>query len=72
MAFLFSSHSSINNTIMKLAEALILRADTQKRIEQLKQRLNANARVQQGEKPAEDPKKLMTELDVNWMPKFKR
>jgi hypothetical protein len=49
---------------MKLAEALILRADTQKRIEQLKQRLNANARVQQGEKPAEDPKKLMTELDA--------
>ena len=49
---------------MKLAEALILRADTQKRIEQIKQRLKANARTQQGEKPEEDPKKLLVELDA--------
>lgn len=48
---------------MKLAEALILRADVQKRIEQVKQRLLANARVQQDEKPAEDPKKLLPELE---------
>lgn len=48
---------------MKLAEALILRADSQKRVEQLKQRLSTNARVQEGEAPAEDPKQLLSELD---------
>lgn len=48
---------------MKLAEALILRADCQKRIEQLKQRLARSAKVQEGEKPPEDPKKLIEELD---------
>jgi hypothetical protein len=48
---------------MKLAEALILRADYQKRIEQLKQRLLRNAKVQEGDKPAELPKDLMEELE---------
>ena len=48
---------------MKLAEALILRADHQRRIEQLKQRLLRNARVQEGERPAEEPSELMTELN---------
>lgn len=48
---------------MKLAEALILRADLQKRIEQLKQRINNNARVQEGEPPAEDPNQLLVEMD---------
>lgn len=48
---------------MKLAEALILRADTQKRIEQLKQRLIRSAKVQEGEQPAENILELMTELD---------
>lgn len=48
---------------MKLAEALNLRADIQKRIEQLGERLNLNAKVQSGEKPAEDPKKLIVELN---------
>ncbi|MEP7188497.1 MAG: hypothetical protein ABI901_04800, partial [Roseiflexaceae bacterium] len=36
---------------MKVAEALILRADYQKRFEQLKQRLQQNARVQEGDTP---------------------
>lgn len=49
---------------MKLAEALILRADLQKRLAQLKQRLAANARVQEGEQPAEDPNALLSELDA--------
>jgi len=49
---------------MKLAEALILRADLQKRLTQLKQRLAANARVQEGEQPAEDPNALLAELDT--------
>ena len=49
---------------MKLAEALILRADIQKRIEQLKSRLADNAKVQEGEKPSEEPKALLAELDA--------
>jgi len=48
---------------MKLAEALILRADKKRRIEQLKYRLIRNAKVQEGEKPAEDPKALIEELE---------
>ena len=48
---------------MKLAEALILRADCQKRIEQLKQRLLRSAKVQEGDKPAEDPQTLIAELE---------
>lgn len=48
---------------MKLAEALIERADLQKRIAQLEGRLLANARVQEGESPAEDPNELLQELD---------
>ena len=48
---------------MKLAEALILRADLQKRLEQLRQRLCDNALTQEGEKPAEDPEMLLQELD---------
>ena len=48
---------------MKLAEALIMRADLQTRLEQLRQRLAANARVQEGETPAEDPMELLKELE---------
>jgi hypothetical protein len=48
---------------MKLAEALILRADYQKRVEQLKQRLQQNAKVQEGDTPAENPSDLLAELE---------
>ena len=48
---------------MKLAEALMLRADYQKRAEQLKQRLNQNAKVQEGDTPAENPADLLAELE---------
>ena len=48
---------------MKLAQALILRADTQKRLEQLKGRLLDNAKIQENERPSEDPKLLLKELD---------
>ncbi len=48
---------------MKLAEALNERADLQKRIEQLKNRLANNAKVQEGEKPNEEPEELLAELD---------
>ena len=48
---------------MKLAQALILRADHQKRLAQLQERLLRNAKVQQGDKPAEDPALLMAEME---------
>ena len=48
---------------MKLSEALALRADTQKRIMQLRERLRASALVQEGEAPPEDPQQLLAELD---------
>ena len=46
----------VGGETMKLAEALILRADCQRHIEQLKQRLLRNVKVQEGDKPSEDPK----------------
>ena len=48
---------------MKLAEALVLRADTQKRLEQLKFRLVRSAKVQEGDEPAENPARLLAELE---------
>lgn len=48
---------------MKLAAALSERADLQRRLAQLQTRLNNNAKVQEGEKPSEDPKALLLELD---------
>lgn len=47
---------------MKLAEALILRADLQKRIEQIKNRLYNNVLTQEGELPSEDPVILLKEF----------
>lgn len=47
---------------MKLAEALMIRADLQKRLEQVRSRLSRVAVVQEGDKPAEDPKELLDEL----------
>ena len=46
---------------MKLAEALALRADATRRIEQLRTRIVANARFQEGEEPAEDAQALLAE-----------
>ena len=48
---------------MKLAEALQERADLNRKIEQLRGRIQTNALVQEGEKPAEDPNKLIKELE---------
>ena len=47
---------------MKLAEALNQRADLQKRIAQLKERLSNNVKVQEGDQPAENPEDLFSEL----------
>ena len=49
---------------MKLAEALNQRADLQRRIAQLRERLSNNVKVQEGDEPAEDPKDLFKELAV--------
>jgi hypothetical protein len=46
---------------MKLAEALALRADSVRRIEQLRSRIVSNARFQEGEDPAEDAVSLLAE-----------
>ena len=48
---------------MKLAEALILRADCQKRFAQLKARAQRGALVQEGDKPAEDPQEILREAE---------
>lgn len=48
---------------MKLAEALVQRSDMAKRLEQLKARLLRNAKVQEGDEPAEDPAGLLVEHD---------
>lgn len=47
---------------MKLAEALMERTDVQKRIDQMAARLSNNAKVQEGEAPAEAPEALLDEL----------
>ena len=47
---------------MKLAEALNLRADLQKRVAQLRERISNNMKVQEGDKPAEEPSALFAEL----------
>ncbi len=46
---------------MKLAEALLIRSDMQKKLAQLKGRIRLNAKVQEGDSPAEDPNALLVE-----------
>jgi hypothetical protein len=48
---------------MKLAEALSIRADLQKKISQLRERLGESAKVQEGDQPIEDCAILLVELD---------
>jgi hypothetical protein len=48
---------------MKLAEALAERSDCQKRLEDIRDRLERSARIQEGEQPAEDPSELLSETD---------
>lgn len=44
---------------MKIAEALLIRSDMQKKLAQLKGRIKANVKVQEGDTPSEDPNELM-------------
>lgn len=48
---------------MKLAEALALRADARRRVDQLRTRITGNARYQEGEEPSEDAAALLAEAD---------
>jgi len=48
---------------MKIAEGLVLRADLQRRVEALRERLAASVLVQEGLQPPEDPQALFAELD---------
>lgn len=47
---------------MKLAEALLLRSDQQKKLSSLKQRIDANVLVQDGDEPSEDPNELLKQV----------
>ena len=56
---------------MKLAEALLIRSDMQKKLAQIKGRIRSNVKVQDGDTPNEDPNALIidasqiiTELSV--------
>lgn len=48
---------------MKLAEALVARADVQRRLEQMRGRLASSALVQENEEPPERPEDLLGEME---------
>ena len=48
---------------MKLAEALSIRADLQKRVAELKERIKDSAKVQEGDEPCDNVEELYKELD---------
>lgn len=50
---------------MRLAEALIERAELQKKNAQLLRRIEQNTKVQEGEQPAENPNDLISEYEEN-------
>ena len=60
----FEESTELNPSPMKLAEALSIRKDLQKRIQQLGQRIQNNVKVQEGDAPSEEPTELMKELDA--------
>jgi predicted transcriptional regulator len=47
-----------------LAEALVERKGLKDRLDSLRQRVIANARVQEGDRPTEDPAELMAQIDA--------
>jgi hypothetical protein len=49
---------------MKLAEALIKRADLQKKFNELRMRIGNNIQVQEDEKPSEDPEELIEQAII--------
>ncbi len=59
-----SKYDPVKHPGMKLAEALMERAELRNRISAISSRLNANSKVYEGEEPAEDPKRMLEELDT--------
>ena len=49
---------------MKLAEALIARADLQNKAGQIKRRISQSAKVQEGDEPVEDAAELLRQYDA--------
>jgi hypothetical protein len=49
---------------MKLAEALLLRADVQKKLASLQARAQRYAVVQEGERPPEDPQAILRQIEA--------
>ncbi|MDF0480338.1 DIP1984 family protein [Vagococcus sp. PNs007] len=49
---------------MKLAEALLLRAEYQTKLENLENRLLSNLKIQEGDSPNEDPIVLLSEMEA--------
>ena len=49
---------------MKLGEALLLRGDLQKKLTSLRDRLDRNAHVQEGDTPSEPPAELLRQVDT--------
>lgn len=60
----FCKYPFVKHPYMKLAEALMERAELRKRISTLSTRLEDNAQVYEGEEPHEDPKRMLEELDI--------
>jgi len=50
---------------MKLAEALVERKALKDRLDRLRRRLQANAKVQEGDQPSEAPEELLSEIEKN-------
>jgi len=48
---------------MKLAEALMERADLQRRLDEIQGRIGRNAIYQEGDEPSEDPKALLLQFE---------
>ena len=59
----YNSRTQTGRFFLKLAEALAERSDCQNRIAEVNKRLGRSARVQEGERPPEDPVALLAELD---------
>ena len=49
---------------MKLAEALLLRGDLQRKLASLRERIEKNTLVQEDERPSEDPNALLAQAEV--------
>ncbi|MCO6160148.1 DIP1984 family protein [Asaia lannensis] len=62
-AILFTQNRIRREIDVFLAEALTIRSDLAKKLEQLKARLLRNAKVQEGDTPAEDPNELLLQYD---------